>query len=91
MEVTFHPFDPDLAQQFAAAWRRHPGDAGAITSDLHTQFPEASIGAGAEDGWHVYRKATAAEPAGAPTVIEPRRAASAPAHDKEVAHGGDRR
>lgn len=56
MEVTFHPFDPDLAQQFAAAWRRHPGDVAAITADLHTAYPEASINAGAEEGWHVYRE-----------------------------------
>lgn len=55
MEVTFHPFDPDLAQHFAAAWRRHPGDAATITADLHAQYPDVSIGAGAEEGWHVYR------------------------------------
>lgn len=74
MEVTFHPFDPDLAQQFAAAWRRHPGDVAAITADLHSQYPEATIGAGAEEGWHVYREVTAAEPEAGPTAIEPRSA-----------------
>jgi hypothetical protein len=66
MEVTFHPFDPDLAQHFAAAWRRHPGDAAAITADLHAQYPEASIGAGAEEGWHVYREFADGVRAGGP-------------------------
>ncbi|MFI5261552.1 MAG: hypothetical protein ACHQZR_03235 [Candidatus Limnocylindrales bacterium] len=57
MEVTFHPFDPDLAQHFAAAWRQHPGDVAAITADLRAGYPDASIAAGAEEGWHVYRDA----------------------------------
>jgi len=58
MEVTFHPFDPDLAQHFATAWRRHPGDVAAIMADLRTHYPDASIGEGAPDGWHVYREVT---------------------------------
>ena len=55
MEITFHPFDPELARRFAAAWRAHPGDPAAIRADLRATYPGLAVEVAPNATWHVYR------------------------------------